>query len=293
MTAVNLSPAAAWHRAKVFARMVKIEHSVFALPFAYIGLFLAAGGWPGLQPFLLLAAAMVSIRSWAMAVNRITDREFDRLNPRTRNRPLITGDIGVRDTAWLCLLFAAVFVAACAFFNTLCLLLAPFALAWSALYSLSKRFTWLSHFWLGSVLGLAPLGGWLAYDPTFGLTPILYFLGVTCWVAGFDILYACQDAEFDRRNGLKSLPSRFGLGPALTVSTLSHLATALLFCLAGLSAGLGGPYFAVWVLVSAILVGEHSLVSERDLSRVDAAFFTANGAVAVILWAGVLVDLFL
>jgi 4-hydroxybenzoate polyprenyltransferase len=290
---MNVSPATAWHRAKVFARMVRIEHSVFALPFAYIGLFLAAGGWPGLQPLLLLTIAMVAVRSWAMAVNRIADLEYDRRNPRTSNRPLITGDIDVRDTVWLCLLFAAIFVAVCAFFNQLCLLLAPVALAWSALYSLSKRFTWLSHFWLGSVLGLAPLGGWLAYEPAWSLAPALFFLGVTFWVAGFDILYACQDAEFDRRNGLQSLPSRFGIRAALSVSTLSHLATALLFLLAGLSAGLGGLYFAVWILVSAILVGEHALVSDRDLSRVDAAFFTANGAVAIVLWIGVLADLFL
>ena len=183
---------------RALARLVKIEHSVFALPFAYIGLFVAAGGWPGWRAFLLLSLAMVAMRSFAMAVNRLADLRYDRANPRTAGRELVTGEVTSLQ-AWVftagC---AVVFVVACWGLNRLCLVLAPVVLVWGAFYSLTKRFTWLCHFVLGSVLGLAPVAGWLAVDPRFTLPAILFGCGVTFWTAGFDVLYACQDVDFDR-----------------------------------------------------------------------------------------------
>jgi len=282
-----------WRSLAVFLRMVKIEHSIFALPFAYIGLFLAASGWPGWKHVLLLSLAMVAVRTWAMAVNRLVDLPFDRDNPRTQARPLVSGELG-QGHAWaLCLVTAGVFILACGGLNQLCLLLSPLALLWSALYSLSKRFTWLAHFWLGSVLGLAPLGGWLAQEPVFSLTPVLFALGVAFWVGGFDILYACQDVEFDRKQGLHSIPARFGLATGLNLATFAHVNASLFYLLAGWSAGLGPAYYPVWLLVSGLLLWQHRLVGPEDLSRINTAFFTFNGLIAVLLLAGVLADLFL
>lgn len=281
-----------WQEFSLFARLVKIEHSIFALPFAYIGLFLAASGWPGWGPFIFLSVAMVAVRSFAMAVNRLADVQYDVKNPRTQDRPLVTGEIS-SSKAWMMTLAAAgIFVLACAGLNTLCLYLSPLALVWSALYSYSKRVTWLSHFWLGSVLGLAPLGGWLAYSPVFTLPAVLFFLGVTFWVAGFDILYACQDVRFDRETGLRSMPVRFGIHEALLLSTFSHVNASLFFLLAGWAAGLSWIYILVWLAVSIVLLWEHTLVAADDLDRVNLAFFTLNGIIAVVLCAGVLADIF-
>lgn len=276
----------------LLARMVKIEHSVFALPFAYLGCFLAAGGWPGWRVFLFLTAAMVAIRSYSMAVNRIVDLPFDRANPRTQNRPLVTGEITVSQAVYFCLTCAAIFVAACAGLNTLCLALAPVVLIWAAVYSLSKRYTWLCHFLLGSVLGLAPLGGWLAFSPEFSLTALLFWAAVLFWVAGFDILYACQDVQFDRDQGLFSLPASLGIPSALYLSTFAHINTVIFFLFAGLSAGLGWIYYLGWAAVSLVLLWEHRLLSADDLSRINLAFFTLNGLIAVVLFLGVLGDLF-
>lgn len=291
MDTTILMPRGLFGRAVLLARLVKIEHSVFALPFAYTGLFLAARGWPGFRAFLLVTLAMVAIRSFAMAVNRLLDLPIDRVNPRTQKRELVTGEVSV-PAAWVfTALCAAVFVAACAGLNSLCLTLSPLALIWAGLYSATKRFTFFCHVFLGSVLGLAPLAGWLAVRPAFDMTPLLFALGVTFWVAGFDILYSLQDEEFDREMGLYSIPARFGRGQALTLSTCCHVNTAVFFGLAGLSAGLSAIYFTVYALVAAVLLFEHTLISERDISRVNMAFFTLNGVVAVAVFAGVLADL--
>jgi 4-hydroxybenzoate polyprenyltransferase len=241
-------------------RMIKIEHSVFALPFAYTGLLLASKGKPPLVPFLALTVGMVAVRSFAMTFNRLADLSIDRQNPRTRTRPLVTGELGLPFTWTFLAATAGVFVAACWALNPLCLALAVPALVWSAFYSLTKRFTWMCHFALGSVLGLAPLAGWLAVDPRFGvnaLPALLLFCGVTCWVAGFDILYACQDEDFDRGQGLWSIPARFG-----TVAAMG-----------------------------AILWYEHRIISPDDLTRVNTAFFTLNGVVAVGMFLGAALDL--
>jgi 4-hydroxybenzoate polyprenyltransferase len=278
-------------RAYAFARMVKIEHSVFALPFAYTGAFTAASGWPGLRVLFFLSLAMVAVRSFAMAVNRIVDLPFDRLNPRTAIRPLVTGEIGMREAWIFTAVSALVFVLSCAGLNATALALSPLALAWSATYSFTKRVTWLCHFVLGSVLGLAPIAGWIGVDPSVGIVSFLFFLGVLFWVAGFDILYACQDVDFDRSQGLHSVPARFGIPTALVLSSFCHVNASLFFLLGGLTAGLGWVYLLVWAAVSAILAWEHTLVREDDLSRIDMAFFTLNGCVAVALFLGVLADL--
>jgi 4-hydroxybenzoate polyprenyltransferase len=274
------------------ARLVKIEHSVFALPFAYIGLFVAARGWPGWRAFVLLTVAMVAMRSFAMAVNRLADLRYDRVNPRTQMRELVTGEVSLR-AAWVfTAVCAVVFVGACAGLNALCLALSPVALAWGAFYSLTKRFTWLCHFALGSVLGLAPVAGWLAVKPEFALPAILFGCGVTCWTAGFDILYACQDMEFDTRHKLWSMPARFGVGTALRLAAFSHVDAAVFFLLAGYAAGLSWIYYAFWLVCSAVLLVEHRLIGENDLSRINVAFFTLNGVIAVLLGIGALLAVF-
>ncbi|GAB6110969.1 UbiA-like polyprenyltransferase [Desulfomicrobium salsuginis] len=279
-----------WRKIVLLARMVKIEHSIFALPFAYLGMLWAAAGWPGWRVFIALTVAMVAVRSFAMAVNRLADLPIDSKNPRTLTRPLVTGEIGVAETRIFIAASAVIFVAACWFLNPLCLALSPVALVWSGLYSFTKRFSALCHFFLGSVLGLAPLAGWLAVSPAVEMAPILLALGVTFWVGGFDILYACQDVEFDRTEGLHSLPARLGVGPALAVSTFSHVVTSLFFLLAGWACGAGLVYLAVCLAVAAILLLEHRLISEHDMSRVNLAFFTLNGFVAVFLFAGAVLD---
>ena len=279
-----------WRKIVLLARMVKIEHSIFALPFAYLGMLWAAGGWPGWRVFIALTVAMVAVRSFAMAVNRLADLPIDAKNPRTLTRPLVTGEIGVAETRVFIAASAAVFVAACWFLNPLCLALSPSALVWSGLYSFTKRFSALCHFFLGSVLGLAPLAGWLAVSPAVEMAPVLLALGVTFWVGGFDILYACQDVEFDRSEGLHSLPARLGVGPALAVSTFSHVVTSIFFLLAGWASGAGLVYLSVCLAVAAILLLEHRLISEHDMSRVNLAFFTLNGFVAVFLFAGAVLD---
>lgn len=280
-----------WTNIRLTLRMVKIEHSIFALPFAYTGAFMAAAGWPGWRAFLLLTLAMVMIRSFAMAMNRLLDLCFDRQNPRTQDRPLVSGELSVPFALVFCLVTASIFVLACAGLNALSLMLAPLALAWSALYSLTKRFTWLCHYFLGSVLGLAPVAGWIAVDPQFTVPALLLFCGVMFWTAGFDVLYASQDMEFDRAQGLHSIPAKFGLETAFLLAAFSHVQAALFFLLAGFAASLGWLYMLAWVVVAAVLFWEHRLISPTDLRRLNLSFFTLNAAVSAFLFVGVVADL--
>ncbi len=272
-------------------RMIKIEHSIFALPFAYSGAFLAADGFPGLWDLCVLTVAMVAVRSFAMAFNRLADVAYDKKNPRTAMRPLVTGEISIAQTRLFCVFMGTLFVVACAGLNMLCFWLSLPALAWVAAYSYTKRFTWLCHFWLGTCLGLAPLAGWLSVLPTWHMTPILFFWAVTFWVAGFDIFYACMDVDFDRYTGLHSVPAHFGLEKALVIAACCHVFTALCLLLAGLSASLSGLWYVVWLLMAGLLFWEHRCVSADDLSRVNMAFFTLNGIVSVLVFVGVLLGL--
>lgn len=280
-----------WKNLKIICRMIKIEHSIFALPFAYVGIFLASDGWPKLVPFLLLTVAMVAVRSFAMSFNRLADINIDADNPRTCNRALVTGELGVGFTLFFIIACAAVFILSCKGMNDLCYKLSPFALAWSAFYSFTKRFTMLCHFVLGSVLALAPLAGWISVDPHFTVPAVLFFFGVLFWVAGFDILYATQDRKFDREHELFSIPSLMGLEKSLTISTFCHVNTAVFFLLAGFAAGLGWIYFIIVGIASIVLVYEHSVISAKDMTRVNIAFFTLNGVISVMVFFAVLFDL--
>ena len=272
--------------------MVKIEHSVFALPFAYLGIFAAAEGWPGWYPLVVLTVAMVCIRSYAMAFNRIVDLHYDRLNPRTANRPLVTGEITTPQAWSFCGVMALGFVFATAGLNSLCLLLSPVALGIASLYSFTKRFTWLCHFVLGAVLALAPIAGWLAFSPHFSLPPVLFGLAVLFWVAGFDILYACQDMEFDRRYKLYSAPAVHGIPTSLGLSSFCHANTVIFLLLAGWSIDLALPWYGVVVAVALLLYWEHRLVKSDDLSRLNLAFFAINGAISIVLFLGLLCALY-
>lgn len=274
-------------------RMVKIEHSIFALPYAYSGAFLAAGGMPSWQTLLWLTVAMVAVRSFAMAFNRVADLRYDRINPRTMGRPLVTGEISPFQAWAFCAFMGMVFVLACAGMNTLCLLLSGPALVFAAMYSVLKRFTWLCHFWLGATLGLAPLAGWISVAESVSLTPVLLFWAVTFWVAAFDIFYSCQDVDFDKTQGLHSVPGDFGMPAALVISAFSHVITSLFLLLAGWSAGLSVYWYVIWLAISVILLWEHRLVKPDDLTRVDTAFFTLNGIISVVVFAGVLSGLYL
>lgn len=292
MSAPRTFPARASHPVAVTLEMIKFQHTLFALPFALTGMVLAARGWPGLWTLVWVVVAMVGARSAAMAFNRIADREIDARNPRTAGRPLPTGRLSL-GFAWAFTLAAtALFVVAAAMLNPLCLLLSPVALAVILGYSFAKRFTAAAHFVLGASLGIAPMGGWLAVRGGFDPPPFLLTAAVLAWTAGFDILYACQDIDFDRRERLFSLPAWLGAGRAMRLAAALHALTVVLLALLGWAAGLGWVYLAGLALIGGLLLYEHSLVSPDDLGRVDVAFFRVNAWVSVLVLAAVCADLF-
>ncbi len=280
-----------------FLELIKFEHTLFALPFAYLGMVLAAGGWPGWRTFLWITVAMAAARTVAMSLNRILDRDYDARNPRTARRPLVTGRISLR-TAWSGTLVALGLLALAAWeLGPLPFRLLPGALLFLAGYSYTKRFTWASHFILGMTDGLAPMGAWVAVRGSLfsraDLPAWLLFLAVTLWIGGFDLIYACQDAEFDRQAGLHSIPARFGIAAALRLSALAHLLMMALLVALGAAMHLGLPYAIALLLTAALLLCEHRLVRPDDLSRVGIAFFNINSYISLILFAGVVVALWL
>ena len=277
----------------VLCRMIKIEHSVFALPFAFMGAFAAVNGVPPARDLILLAVAMVCIRSFAMAFNRIVDVEYDKLNPRTANRPLITGEITVRQAWAFCSVMAVGFVVSAAGMNLLCLALSPLVLFVAGFYSYTKRFTWLCHFVLGLMLAMAPMAGYLAITAKFALPPMLLSAAVIFWVAGFDIFYACQDVDFDKRYGLHSVPEHFGIPTALVMAGFCHANMVIFLFLAGYGFGFAWPWYVVIAAVAGLLFWEHRLVRPDDLSRVNLAFFILNGIIATVLFCGVAAAIFL
>ena len=266
------------------ADAIKLEHTVFALPFAYIAMVIAARGWPGTWTVAWVTAAMVGARTCAMATNRVVDRVIDARNPRTAGRHLPRGLLSAWEMKALAAVGAIVMFVAAGMLNTRCLLLAPLALLFLVGYSYTKRFTWTSHWILGFTDGIAAAGGWIAVRGEFEAPAIVLWLALTVWIAGFDVIYACQDVTFDRAHGLHSVPARFGIDAALTIARLNHVLTAVALAVLGIMTGLGIIYWIGWVAVVALLVYEHSLVSARDLSRLDMAFFNVNGYIAVVVF---------
>ena len=287
----GLRPGTLTYNLRVFWDLVRFEHTIFALPFAYIGMVLAAEGWPTWRQFFWITVAMAAARTLAFAVNRLADRAYDATNPRTANRPTVTGAISARAVSAYALAALALLELAAAMLGRLPLLLSPIAVAFLVGYSFTKRFTVLAHWVLGFTDALAVGGGWLAVRGSFfsadDLPAWLLMGAVTFWIAGFDLIYACQDVEHDRREGLHAWPARHGVASALRLAQLNHAAFIALLLAAGAAYGLGWPYYLAALATALMLVYEHRLVSPHDLSRVDVAFFNMNAYIAVTLFAGV------
>jgi 4-hydroxybenzoate polyprenyltransferase len=278
---------------KTVLEMIKFEHTLFALPFAFLGMILAAEGWPSWRTVLWIVVAMVGARSAAMGWNRLVDRRIDAANPRTASRALPAGLITPGAVALFTAASAGLLILAAWQLNPLALTLSAVALPILFLYSYTKRFTWASHLVLGLSLAAAPLGAWIAVRGDVRPTPIVLAGAVLLWVAGFDILYALQDLEFDRRTGLFSIPARFGVVGSLWISAALHAGVLILLALLPrvYPPGLGAWYWIGWAGCLALISYQHWVVRPGDLSRLNAAFFTANGALSVWLFAATAVDI--
>jgi 4-hydroxybenzoate polyprenyltransferase len=278
----------------VYARrlvsLVKLEHTVFALPYAYAGAVLAAGEVPGLRLLLWITVAMVGARSLAMALNRLIDARIDARNPRTAGRELPAGLLSPLQVAAFAAASLAVFLIAVWQLPPVTHVLWPIPVAGFVIYPYLKRFTWLCHPFLGAVDGLAPVGGWVAVTGTVDWQPFLLGGAVALWIGGFDIIYATMDLEVDRRQGLHSIPRRFGVGTALLITRIAHAGSVALLIWLGIELSLGPFYWLGLAVVAGLLAYENSIVSEDDLSRVDMAFLQMNGVIAIVFLAGVLAD---
>jgi 4-hydroxybenzoate polyprenyltransferase len=273
-----------------FASLVKIEHTVFALPFAYVGAFLAIDGVPSAGDLVWITVAMAGARSLAMALNRLIDAEIDARNPRTAGREIPAGLLSRGQVVAFAFASLAVFLVAVWQLDPLVRYLWPIPVAGFVVYPYLKRWTWLSHLWLGAVDGLAPVGGWVAVTGELPLEAWLLGAAVACWVAGFDIFYSLLDLEVDRREGLHSWATRFGIRGAFWGARGLHVATVLLLAAAGAALDVGAFYWAGVVALAALLVYEHSLIRPGDLTRLNAAFFTVNGIVSLTFFGFVLAD---
>lgn len=284
-----------WNKVKIFLEMIKFEHTIFALPFAFMGALLgsvvrfdALPTWPQIGWIIL---AMVGARSAAMGLNRLIDKAIDKKNPRTANRAIPAGLLSsIEVLLFIILSFVLLFWAA-ANLNPLAMKLLPIAVFMTVIYSYTKRFTWACHIILGLTIALAPLGGWVAVTGNIDWAAVVLYVSVAFWTAGFDVIYACQDAEYDRKEGLYSIPSRFGIGRALLLARLFHVVTAAgllsLFLMTELS-----WWYLVGLLVSyAIMFYEHYIVSPNDLSKLNTAFFTMNGVLSVVVFSFTFIDL--
>jgi len=276
-------------RIRTVLEMIKFEHSVFALPFALTGALLAARathqpprGWPTLRQTIWIIIAMVAARSAAMTMNRIADLRYDRENPRTKQRALATGALSLK-FAWLFTLAAVgLFFLAAGQLNSFALELAPLAMAILFFYSFTKRFTNWSHIFLGFALGISPAAAWIAVTGGLDWRIVILCAAVTLWVGGFDVLYACQDIEYDRRAGLYSVPKKFGIAGALLIARTMHVGVVALLSWLAYSFALPWPAWAGIVVVAGLLAYEHSLVKAGDLSKLDAAFFAVNGYISLL-----------
>ncbi|MFC5699887.1 UbiA-like polyprenyltransferase [Cohnella faecalis] len=285
------------HKLRVILEMIKFEHTIFALPFAYVGAILGAVTMERRLPewsecgWILLA--MVGARSAAMGLNRVIDKAIDARNPRTATRALPAGLLKSAEVLLFIVVSFVLLFWAASQLNTLAVKLLPVAVFMTVIYSYTKRFTWLCHVVLGLTIGLAPLGGWVAVTGEVTWTSIILYLTVALWTAGFDIIYACQDIDFDRKEGLHSIPSRFGIAGGLSIARMMHALTALGFALLLVLTDLSWWYFAGIVISGALLLYEHRLVKPNDLSKLNAAFFTMNGILSAVVFAFTFIDLVL
>lgn len=275
----------------VMLEMIKFKHTVFAMPFALLGAFLAVRGIPPLRVFFWVIIAMIGARTAAMTFNRIADRRFDAANPRTKDRAIPAGAVSLKESWLLTGAASALFFFASAMLNPLCLLISPFALALTFFYSLTKRFTWLCHVVLGVALAFSPLGGWAAAAGSLSGYPWSLSLGVLFWVSGFDIIYASQDAEFDRQAGLHSMPAKLGRKNAFRLAICFHILAFALFTLTGSLQQLNFVYYLGVLLTGAALFYQHLIVNPRDLSRIEMSFFSMNGFIALTLFIAACISL--
>lgn len=278
----------------VFLEMIKIEHTIFALPFAFMGAIVGAytllDSLPSWSEIGWILVAMVGARTAAMGLNRVIDRLIDARNPRTAMRAIPAGLLGVKEVGlYIALSFGILFLAASQL-DPICLYLMPIAVFFLVIYSYTKRFTWLCHIVLGLTIGLAPLGAWVAVTGEFTLTAWLLYVANVFWLAGFDIIYACQDYEFDRTNGIRSIPARFGLKRALQLAALFHIITASGLIAILWTASLGWIYAVGLIIVSGILLFEHAIVKPDNLSRLQTAFFSMNGLLSVVMFVFTFID---
>lgn len=266
-----------------FLNLIKFEHSVFALPFALSGALLTSEkGLPDLTTIMWIILATVGARSFAMSINRVIDKDIDLKNPRTKTREIPSGLVSTNQAILFSLISGVIFFYAALQLPKICLLLFPVAMLWFYIYPFTKRFTSLSHIWLGIALGASPLAGWLASGGEIS-SPIPYILGIAVvfWVAGFDVIYGCQDYDFDKKNGLHSIPARFGIKSALIISRIFHIISVVLLLFLGTLIYASFIYWLCVIFVSGMLLYEQSLVKPNDLSKVNLAFFTLNGWISV------------
>jgi 4-hydroxybenzoate polyprenyltransferase len=279
------------YKLKKFMQLIDIEHSLFGLPFAYLGAFSGLRGWPSFGQLVWITVAMVSARTAALCLNRLIDRHIDRANPRTRHWIMAQNQLPV-PVIWsvAVVMFVVLFFAA-GQLNPLCFYLAPLAVLILSVYSFTKRFTWLCHLLLGVAVGIGPVGGWFGVTGSFSPLPFFLNAVVATWIAGFDVIYACQDIAFDRKQGLHSIPAHFGMKGALQLAALFHFGTVVFLLLFGGLMHMGGWYYLGTVITAGVLLYEHSLVSVFDLSRVRQASFRINHYVSSIIFIFALIDI--
>lgn len=274
-----------------YFKMIKFEHSVFALPFALTSMVLAANGLPDSNTILWIVIAMVSARTAAMGINRYVDKDIDAANPRTKHRDLPRGNISANKTLAYTVTFVIIYFFSAYMLNTLTLMLSPIPIILFVLYSYSKRYTAFCHLLLGIALGLAPIGAWIAVTGTISIVPIIISLAVIFWVAGFDMLYAIQDMDFDRENNLFSMPALIGVRVTLILSKVSHIITLIFLISLFFNSSLGYIYIAGLIIISTFMAYEHSLLSKEDLSKLNIAFFNINAYISVTLGLFTIADI--
>ncbi|MBB6098711.1 4-hydroxybenzoate polyprenyltransferase [Deinobacterium chartae] len=280
-------------RLKTYLDLVKFEHTVFALPFAYAGMLLAGPGWPGFMVFFWITLAMASARTAAMAANRLIDARIDAANPRTAGREIPSGKVKPAQAVLLTVISLAVLTLSAAQLNPLALKLLPIAVVFLILYPYTKRYTWLCHLWLGITDGAAAAGGWIAVTGQWDWGAVMLWLVVIFWMVGLDVIYATQDYDFDRRTGVHSIPARFGIARSLQIAAAAHALTFALLIATAVVVGASWAFYLAALVMGSILLYEHRLVRPNDLTRVNIAFFDANGWLALTMLVGTVVDVWI